>query len=303
MAVIDEGPGARGAGPPRTNDGNTHSDPSSPAFRQPGTVPVRRKAGQPTASPGAIGPVCDVGQDTPVLTVLLPPSEGKAAGGGPPGWDPSSGRFGTALGARRRRVARALKVAEGGDQKLLGVGGENLERARQANRQLIGAPVLPASERFTGVVWDHLDLSSLRPAERERANDAVIVVSALCGLVALDDPVPDHRLKLSVSVGALGRVASFWRPALSASLNQHLERRLVIDLLPGEHAAAWSPDPSRYDLRRVRLVDRDGRSAGHFAKAAKGRLARALIQAPDPGRALARWKDDEFTLRITRPQT
>ncbi len=241
----------------------------------------------------------DLGQDAPVLAILLPPSEGKALGGVVPGWDPADGRFGAALGPRRRRVARALKVAKGGDQKLLGVGGETLERAQQANRHLVGAPVLPAWERFTGVVWDHLDVATLAPEARVRATDAVVVVSALCGLVALDDPVPDHRLKLSVSLGALGRISSFWQPALSKVLNDHLDGRFVIDLLPGEHAAAWTPDPKRYDLRRVRLVDRTGRSAGHFAKAAKGRLARAVLEADDPAQALARWSDDEFTLTVT----
>ena len=59
------------------------------------------------------------------------------------------------------------------------------------------------------------------------------------------------------------------------------------------------PDPSRYDLVRVRLVDRDGRSAGHAAKAAKGRLARALVRARNPSRTLATWTDDEFSLDIT----
>ena len=234
-----------------------------------------------------------------MLAILLPPSEGKAPGGDLPGWDPGSGRFGAALERPRRRVARALKLAKGGDEKLLGVGGETLTRAQVANRRLVGAPVLPASERFTGVVWDHLDLATLAPPARTRAADAVVVVSALCGLVALDDPVPDHRLKLSVSLGALGRVATFWRPAISAALNDHLEGRLVIDLLPTEHAAAWNPDLQRYDLRRVRLIDRDGRSAGHFAKAAKGRLARALVEADDPEQVLARWTDDDFSLTIT----
>jgi cytoplasmic iron level regulating protein YaaA (DUF328/UPF0246 family) len=263
------------------------------------TLPwVRRRAGDRRGRPRVrVDPV--VRQDAPVLAILLPPSEGKALGGVLPGWDPADGRFGDVLGSRRRRVARALKVAKGGDQKLLGVGGETLERARQANRALVGAPVLPASERFTGVVWDHLDLATLAAPARARADGAIVVVSALCGLVALTDPVPDHRLKLSVSIGALGRLSTFWRPKLSAVLNDHLEDRLVIDLLPGEHAAAWAPDPSRYDLRRVRLVDRDGRSAGHFAKAAKGRLARALLEAEDPARALARWRDDEFSLTIS----
>jgi cytoplasmic iron level regulating protein YaaA (DUF328/UPF0246 family) len=235
---------------------------------------------------------------TPSLAILLPPSEGKAFGGALPGWDPTDGRFGPALAAPRRRVARALAKAKGGDQKLLGVGGATLERARAANRSVIGAPVLAAGDRFTGVVWDHLALDELRGTERHRARESIFVVSALAGLVTIDDPLPDHRLKLSVSLGALGRVAGFWREPLSAALNDALDGRLVIDLLPGEHAAAWEPDRDRYDLRRVRLLAEDGRAVGHAAKAAKGTLAHELLCATNPEQVLKRWTHPEFALAI-----
>jgi len=236
------------------------------------------------------------------FALLLPPSEGKAPGGDGAGWDPASGTFGARLERPRRRVARALRQAKGGDQKLLGVGGASLERSIAANRALVGAPCLPAWQRYTGVVWDHLDLAGLAvadPAARQRASDAIVVVSALHGLVGIDDPMPDHRLKLSVGLGALGGLAAFWRRPLSTVLNEHLAGRLVVDLLPGEHAGAWVAAPGRYDLRRVRLVSADGRTAGHNAKAAKGLLARALLEADDPERALATWWHDEYRMDIT----
>jgi len=232
------------------------------------------------------------------LAILLPPSEGKAAGGNVPGWDPGSGRFGDALGPPRTVIARRLARARGGDAHLLGAKGETLERARAANRALIGAPCLPAGERFTGVVWDHLDLPSLRRSERLRAGDAIVVVSALAGLVAIDDPLPDHRLKLSASLGDIGRLAPYWRDELTTVLDDHLDGHLVIDLLPQEHAAAWTPDPDRYDLRRVELRTRDGKPGGHFAKAAKGRLARALIDARSPAAILKGWHDEAHVVVI-----
>jgi cytoplasmic iron level regulating protein YaaA (DUF328/UPF0246 family) len=232
------------------------------------------------------------------LAILLPPSEGKAPGGNGPGWDPGSGRFGERLGATRAVIARRLARAGGGDARLLGARGETLERARAANRALIGSPCLPAGERFTGVVWDHLDLPGMRRATRIRAAEAVVVVSALAGLVAIDDPLPDHRLKLSASLPGLGRLAPYWRDELTEVLDDHLEGHLVIDLLPHEHAAAWTPDPDRYDLRRVELRTRDGKPGGHFAKAAKGRLARSLIEARSPAAALKRWHDEAHVLVV-----
>jgi len=163
---------------------------------------------------------------------------------------------------------------------------------------VLGAPTLPAWRRFTGVVWQHLDVASLDDASRGRAASSVVVVSALAGLCALDDPLPDHRLKLSVGLPPLGKLSTYWRDPLSATLNRRLRGRLVVDLLPQEHAAAWIPEPAAYDLRRVRFVGQDGRAIGHTAKAAKGLLARALLEADDPERVLRSWRHPEVALVV-----
>jgi cytoplasmic iron level regulating protein YaaA (DUF328/UPF0246 family) len=214
------------------------------------------------------------------VVVLLPPSEGKAPGGTRAPWRPGSGRFGRRLGRRRTEVAEALAAAGGGDAKLLGVSGAHLERAQAANASVVGAPTLPAVERFTGVVWEHLDVTSLGAADRRRAAERIVVVNALTGASGLDDPLPDFRLKLSASLPPIGRLAAHWRPTLSEVLNDALAGSLVVDLLPAEHAAAWEPDTSCVEVVAVDLVDDAGRRVGHAAKAAKGLLARALVSAP-----------------------
>jgi len=234
------------------------------------------------------------------FVILLPPSEGKAEGGTPRSrWKPASGAFGTALGARRAEVAAALANARGGSEALLGVGGKHLERARQANRALIGAPTLPAAQRYTGVVWDALDLASMRAPVRRRASSAVLVVSGLLGVAGLDDPTPDYRLKMGASLAPLAKLATWWRPAVSATISAATTRRYVVDLLPNEHRAAWEPD-ERTDGVRVGFVERSGKVAGHDAKAAKGRLARYLLESSGhPLDLLDAWRDERFDLTIT----
>lgn len=232
-----------------------------------------------------------------MLKILLPPSEGKAGGGGDPGWDPASGRF-AELGAPRLRVANALKRARGGNERILGVRGERLVEARAANRALVGAPTMPACARFTGVVWEHFGPVDLGARGLARAREGVLVVSAVTGLSAWDDPVPNFRLKLSASVAPVGRCATFWREPLSRVLNDHLAGHTVVDLLPLEHRAAWIPDPSRYAVVRPVLVKRDGTPAGHAGKAAKGRLARALVQSGDVERTLATFAVAELLLTV-----
>ena len=240
---------------------------------------------------------------TRALAILLPPSEGKAAGGDGPGWVPASGRF-AALGPQRTAVVKALAKAKGGDQKLLGVGGNHLARGRAANTALAkGAPTMPASARYTGVVYDHIDLASLRPSARKAATESIVVFSGLLGVCGIDDPIPDYRLKMGARLAPMGIMARWWKPTLSAALNEWLRGRVVIDLLPNDHATAWSPEPANYAAHvRVSFVEGSGSNAGavigHDAKAAKGLLVRHLLErGGDAERALASFEHDRFALR------
>jgi cytoplasmic iron level regulating protein YaaA (DUF328/UPF0246 family) len=225
--------------------------------------------------------------------LLLPPSEGKAAGGNArrTPWTPDAGVFGVALGSMRLQIVEALAATGGGDEKLLGVRGDHLLRAQSANASLIGAPTLPAWQRYTGVVWDHLDPATLPPAARKQ----IVVVSGLSGLVRGDDPVPDYRLKMGASVAPLGKLSTWWRDALSTELERTARRRFVVDLLPQEHRVALDLDG--LPGITVALIDPSGKPGGHFAKAAKGELARALLT--DGLAALDTWQHPRFELAIT----
>ena len=231
------------------------------------------------------------------LGLLLPPSEGKAIGGGDPAWTAGLGRF-AELERRRSTLVRRLVRVRGGNEKLLGVGGNHLAAARRANAALDGAPSLPAWQRYTGVVWGGLDVESLPAAARKRAMSSVIIVSGLMGLVALDDPTPEHRLKMGASLAPYGKLSTWWRPVLAAQLTTWAAPRFVVDLLPNEHRAAC--ESADICGVRVAFVERDGKVAGHEAKVAKGRLARhLLVTVGHPMDALHSWTDDRFDLVIT----
>ena len=189
--------------------------------------------------------------------LLLPPSEGKAQGGSSrrAGWTPESGAFGSRLSDRRIAVVEALASIGGGDEKLLGVKGEYLLRAQSANSSLIGAATLPAWQRYTGVVWDHLEPGTLPAAARRQ----IVVVSGLLGLVRGDDPIPDYRLKMSANLRPLGKLSTWWRDDLSAELRRVARRRFVVDLLPQEHRAALDLDGLDGVLGDARRPDRQTR--------------------------------------------
>jgi cytoplasmic iron level regulating protein YaaA (DUF328/UPF0246 family) len=226
-----------------------------------------------------------VGEDRRVLMVLVPPSEGKIPAGDGPPWSVDDGEFG-ALAPARTRVVNALRRHRGGTARMLGASGALVRRGREANLALVGAPTLPAWQRFSGVLWEHLDPVTLPAAARRRARTGVIVVNAVTGLAGWDDPVPDFRLKLSAAVPPVGNLATFWRPPLSRVVNERLAGHTVVDLLPNEHRGAWVPDSDAYRLVRPSLVTPNGAPAGHGGKAAKGRLIRALLESGDADDAL-----------------
>lgn len=218
-------------------------------------------------------------------------------------WNPGSGRFGRQLGVQRRLVAESLAEAKGGDARLLGVKGAHLERARAANRSLIGSPTLATFERYTGVVWDHLAVGTMPARTRARAEDSVVVVSGLLGLVGLSDRIPEYKVKMGAALPRHGTLSSWWRPKLSDVLNSWLLAdggRVVIDLLPQEHRAAWKVDPGLGENHIVvNFLNRSGRAVGHDAKAAKGLLARHLLESKGSVEgALADWRHPQFTLEL-----
>jgi uncharacterized protein len=227
--------------------------------------------------------------------ILLPPSEGKASGGDGPPWAPGT-LVAPDLDVRRARVmaalARAMTASAARRGALLGVKGEALAAATAADLTVATSATVAAIHRYTGVLYDALDVGSLPPRSRRRLDDQVRIFSGLWGVVAPADPLPDYKLKMGATVPRLSRPASrlatWWRPAVTAALAPEVAGRVVWDLLPGEHRAAWAPDPSGAGAPQtvvsVRFFDqvvRAGRPelviVSHWNKLLKGALVRFIL--------------------------
>lgn len=236
------------------------------------------------------------------FVLLLPPSEGKAKDGDTSHpWAPRLGSFGAELETSRVQIVVRLRKEKGGTQKLLGVSGAHLTRAQSSNMQLIGAPCLPAWQRYTGVVWDHLDLASLTATQHNAFIKRIIVPSGLLGLVRADDQIPDYRLKMGARLAPFGAMSKFWNEAVTDALVACVKKKTVVDLLPNEHRAAinWN---LLDNVVRVDLVSHSGAVVGgHNAKAAKGLLARHLLVSAnaDVRRTVASFTHPEYSAKVT----
>lgn len=228
--------------------------------------------------------------------ILLPPSEGKAAGGDGPPWSP--GAMAIDLDTRRARVIAALATAmrrsEADRTRLLGVKGRALADATAANRSVATSPTMPAIERYTGVLYDALDYRSLSAAHRRRLDASVVIVSGLWGLVTPPDPIPDYKLRMGATLGRLRTLSTWWRDELSARLAENASGRPVWNLLPNEHSAAWrAPEGLRQWTVSFLEPGRDGALTvvSHRNKLLKGAIVRFLLANPAAGPdELAEWQ-------------
>jgi len=233
--------------------------------------------------------------------ILLPPSEGKAPGGRAGPW--AGCQSSPELDDSRREVMkdldRAMRGSAASRQKLLGVGKAAADAATEANRSVAESPTLPAIERYTGVLYDALDASSLNATASRRLDARVRILSGLWGVVSPSDLIPDYKLKMGSSLPRLGKLSTWWRGRLTPALDDAARRRVIWDLRPNEHAAAWRVGETPSHLIMVEfLEERPGRglvTVSHWNKLLKGLLTRHLVSVGSPSvETLADFEFDGF---------
>ena len=212
------------------------------------------------------------------MLILLPPSEGKtpAVRGAAVDWQ--SLGF-PALNPYRAKVLEALGTVSAHEDALalLGVGASLSDDVRR-NTRLHAEPAAPAHTIYSGVLYDALGYRSLTPAQRRKADESVLVISALWGALRFGDSVPAYRLSMGTALPDVGRLAPFWKPLLADALGGAVEDHLLVDCRSSTYAAAWTPPPARTVTVNV-FTETGGvrKVVSHFAKHTRGEFARHLL--------------------------
>ena len=211
------------------------------------------------------------------MIVLLPPSETKRAGGDGPALNFSGLSWPEFTELRGELVEELVALASDRPACRTALGISASQDAEiYRNAALRDAPTLPALRRYTGVLYEALDVESLRGAEAARARARLAVGSALFGLLRAEDPIPAYRLSASAKLPGRPPLPARWRPRTEPALADLAQRELVVDLRSGAYVGLGRLDTAvRAD---VVTEHPDGRRTviSHFNKSHKGRLARAL---------------------------
>ncbi len=219
------------------------------------------------------------------MLILLPPSEGKTrpATGAP--LELESLSFPTLTPVRAQLLRALVKMCSGNPKRAMQALdlGPTQADAIEINAGLFEEPTARADEIYTGVLFSMLDVATLDPASRARADESLAVASALFGLVRPSDQIPAYRLSGDGSLPRLGTVASRWRTPLPRVLRDAAGDGLLIDLRSGMYAALGKPPADLADrtvTMRV-LHEHHGvrKVVSHFNKATKGRIVRALLES------------------------
>jgi len=238
------------------------------------------------------------------VLILLPPSETKHPGGVRRPLDLDTLAF-PGLRPQREAVVDAL-VALSADENAAARVLKLSERQRPeigANARLREAPTMPAVDRYTGVLFDALDASSLDAASRRWLGGHVLIHSAPFGPVGALDRIPAYRLAANTALPGVPPLTRHWAGVVTAAL-ESASPSFVLDLR-SEAYAALGPVPAGVRTRYVRVVadgpDGSSRALNHFNKHAKGAFVRALAERrprASTAAGLLRWADAAgFVLR------
>ena len=212
------------------------------------------------------------------MLILLPPSEGKTPAGSGSAVHWPSLSF-PELNSCRAKVLEALGTVSAHEDALalLGVGA-SLEEDVRRNTRLHAEPAAPAHRIYSGVLYDALGYKTLTAGQRRKANESVVVVSALWGAIRFGDSVPAYRLSMGTSLPDVGRLAPFWKPQLTDALAAAVEGHLLVDCRSSTYAAAWAPPAAQtVSVNVFTEVNGVRKVVSHFAKHTRGELARHLL--------------------------
>lgn len=218
------------------------------------------------------------------MLILLPPSETKAAGGDAAALDLERLSF-PELNADRARLARTISThAMRSPRRAMEVLelGPTQAAELEHNVVLLQSQTMPAIERYTGVLFDALDVGTLSTAARRRAGERLAVGSALFGLVRAEDLIPAYRLSAGTRLPRVGGLAPIWRRSLGPMLQGFAASGLVVDLRSGAYRSL-APCSEAVTVRVLtQRADGSRTVVSHHNKATKGLLARLLVEAPKP---------------------
>ena len=202
------------------------------------------------------------------MLILIPPSEGKTK---IKSTEITFGNTKFKYDEEVNQVVRLLSLLNEEDLKsIYGTSQEKAEIFHRQNQDIFKSRCAKAIERYTGVVYEHIDWKTLNKSAQKYMEKHVKIFSGLFGLLTPNTLIPNYKLKMNVL-----SLQYHWSPIITKALENE---KLVFDLLPQVHRKAYNPSKNVIKIDFSVIKKGKKTAAGHFGKAVKGRFIRYLAQ-------------------------
>ena len=191
--------------------------------------------------------------------------------------------------SRAAKINKVLKTKEPDDlMELQGIsrnlGELNALRNKQWKSKAHEELGTPAMFTFTGDVYQGLHADTLSEKEVDSAQDQLLILSGLYGVLRPMDAILPYRLEMGTKISVTDHkdLYAFWKKDVTKYINTHYKGRTLINLASNEYASVI--DKKTLKLPVVEVVFKDFSNGKYkivsfFAKKARGLFARYMLES------------------------
>jgi cytoplasmic iron level regulating protein YaaA (DUF328/UPF0246 family) len=158
--------------------------------------------------------------------------------------------------------------------RVLKLGPKSVEEL--ANNVFTDAAVMPAIDRYTGVLYSATNAQQWTAEQRSWASRNVFIHSALWGIISSGDEIPNYRLSHDTRLGGHA-LSSIWGGQLSAALSEMAAGDWVLDARSAGYRDLAPVPPGVTSLYLDVVSKAGGKALNHFNKVHKGELVAMLV--------------------------
>ncbi|MFT5836235.1 MAG: cytoplasmic iron level regulating protein YaaA (DUF328/UPF0246 family) [Sulfurimonas sp.] len=206
-----------------------------------------------------------------MLKILFSPSEGKNSGG-----EETPKELLCSNEARQSILEQYNKIATSGNEDAIKelFGFKKMSACEAYVNDIFNSPLMSAIERYQGVAYDYLDISSLDAAQVEYLKANTIIFSNLYGPILGGDTIANYKVKQGNNIGSIVP-DKFYKDRFSYQLDLYLNNDDILDLRAGYYDKFYKSNKAFTTLKFLK----GGKTVSHWAKAYRGLVLRALSKS------------------------
>ncbi len=203
-----------------------------------------------------------------MLKILFSPSEGKNSGG--------TQKAKELLGSNKAReeiLNEYNKIISSKNEEAIKklFGFKKFSDCEVYLNDIFTSPLMSAIQRYKGVAYDYLDISSLNADAMHYLTNNTIIFSNLYGPILGGDTIANYKVKQGNDIGSI-TPDKFYKDRFTYQLDLYLGNDEILDLRAGYYDKFYKVTKPYTTLKFLK----DGKTISHWAKAYRGLVLREL---------------------------